>query len=79
MQPHSFLFENNRPRAGGFYKIAAASITGDATISPAREPTTSIARFAIQFNVLVSGTYRILMTGSPIKSSVYGLLGTTLL
>ena len=43
------------------------------------EPIISIVLFISALNVLLSGTYRILITGSPRISSVYGLVGIILL
>ena len=53
-----------------FTRIADNSMIGDVMMMPNREPTISMALLIIIFPVLVSGTYRILITGSPMRSSV---------
>ncbi len=58
---------------------AVTSIIGENTTIPTRAPKISTALFIVLFNNPLRGTWRILITGSPCRSSVYGLVGITLL
>ncbi len=58
--------------------IAATSITGEKMIRHTIEPKISVILFRIILNVFDNGTYRMLITGSPIRSSVYGFVGIIL-
>ena len=59
--------------------MAVTSIIGEKMMMAQTAPTRSTVRFTNALNVLVRGTWRILTTGSPIKSSVYGRVGMILL
>ena len=55
--------------------ITANSMMGENSIIATSAPIISMILFTILFPVSVRGTYLMLMTGSPSRSSVYGLLG----
>ena len=54
-------------------------MTGENNVSATNAPKISIALFTNAFNILLSGTLLILITGSPTRSSVYGFVGMILL
>ena len=54
-------------------KSATSSIRGPKRMMPTRAPKISISRFTKALKGSVKGTFRILMTGSPSKSSAMGL------
>ena len=58
---------------------ATTSITGENSTIRIAEPTMSENRLINLLKPPLSGTCLILITGSPCKSSVYGLVGITLL
>ena len=67
------------PGEVSFTRAAHSSITGENSTIAAMEPKISIVLFTREGNVLLKGTYRILITGSPRRSSVYGFVGMILL
>ena len=58
------------PGLESFVPIAAISMTGENRTMSRSDPMMSNSLFIAQLSVLVSGTYRMLMTGRPIRSSV---------
>ena len=57
-----------------FTRSATISMIGENKINAMIEPIISIRRLISLFIVFVNGTLRILITGSPSRSSVYGFV-----
>ena len=79
MRVHRAIFEYGVKISGPgeviLIMITVKSMTGEKRMMASMDPMISMARFTILFKLSVSGTCRMFTTGSPSRSSVYGLVG----